>query len=481
MNISNETDNILAHFEKISAVPRGTKHEAGIRQWLIDWAAAHNFKSRVDAVGNLILYVPASAGRESSETLILQGHLDMVWQKTPDSDHDFTRDPIRLLRDGDWIKADRTTLGADNGIAIALMLALGEDPSLSHPALELLLTVEEEEGLGGANYVDPSLLSGKTLINLDSEEEGVFTTGCAGGCSTYMTLPVSWSPAASKETVFQLKISGLRGGHSGEDINKQRGNANKISARVLDFIQRAVPLRLSLLKGGTARNAIPRDAEAVFVCAKEKVAACSEKFSAILQAIQAEHMQTEPGLSITLAEQEGSLSNTISLAETQKGIRLLLSLPNGVASMSAEIPGFVETSNNIGIMELKEDGLSIVSNQRSSILSRLQEMAYRVEALALLADAKVEQTKPSLPWQPNMNSTLRKRCEQVYESTFGRKPKFELSHGGLECGIISSRCGGLDTISLGPTIENPHSPDEQLYVPSLPNIWKFLTAYLESH
>jgi dipeptidase D len=295
-----------------------------------------------------------------------------------------------------------------------------------------------------------------------------------------MTLPVSWSPASSREVPFEIKVGGLKGGHSGEDINKQRGNANKIIGRVLDFIQRASPIRLSTLKGGSARNAIPRDAEAVFVCAKESAAICNERFAAIRQTIQTEHMQTEPGLSITLMEQKGH-PHAIGLSETQRGIRLLLSLPNGVASMSAEIPGFVETSNNIGIMELKEDGLLIVSNQRSSILSRLEEMAYRVEALALLAEAKVEQTKPSLPWQPNMNSTLRKRCEQVYESTFGRKPKFELSHGGLECGIISSRCGGLDTISLGPTIENPHSPDEQLYLPSLPNVWKFLTEYLKSN
>ncbi len=480
MNMSNETDIILAHFEKISSVPRGTKYEAGIRQWLIDWAGVRGFKSQADTVGNLFIYIPASAGRETSPTLILQGHLDMVWQKTPDSDHDFTRDPIRLLRDADWIKADRTTLGADNGIAIALMMALAEEPSLSHPTLELLLTVEEEQGVGGASNLDPALLSGKSLINLDSEEEGVFTIGCAGGASTYITLRVSWSPVLSDEVSFEIKVGGLKGGHSGEDINKHSGNANKIIARVLDFIQKATPIRLSVLKGGSARNAIPRDAEAGFVCAKESAAICNERFTAIRKAIQAKHLQTEPGLSITLVERARHLPNAISLTETQKGIQLLVSLPNGVASMSAEIPGFVETSNNIGIMELKEGGLLIVSNQRSSSLSRLEEMAYRMEALALLAGTEVEQTKPSPPWQPNTNSILRKRCEQVYESAFGRKPKFELSHGGLECGIISDRCSGLDTISLGPTIENPHSPDERLYIPSLRNIWKFLTEYLRT-
>jgi dipeptidase D len=472
-------DLILKRFEQVSSIPRGTKHEAGIRQWLIDWASAHSLKSRTDAVGNLAIYVPASAGYEKRPTLILQGHLDMVWQKTPDSNHDFTRDPIYLVRDGDWLKADSTTLGADNGIAIAFMMALAEDETIAHPPLELLLTVEEEFGLTGADNLDPILVSGKTLINLDSEDEGALTVGCAGGGNIYMTLPVTWKPLASDEQIYELKVSGLQGGHSGGDINKHRGNANKLIARVLDYIQKEVPIRLIALKGGTARNAIPRDAEAVFAYPKEKSAVCRERFSIITRAISSEHERTEQGLSITLFDKNDESARAISQAETEKGIRLLMSLPNGVAAMSAEIPGFVETSNNIGIVELKEEGLFVVSNHRSSVLSRLEEIMYRVESLALLAGLKIEKRKITRPWQPNMDSPLLKKCIRTYETIFGVTPNVELTHGGLECQVISDRCGGLDTISLGPTVQNAHSPDERLYIPSIPKVWALLTELLK--
>ena len=232
----NPTDLILKHFEQVSSIPRGTKNEAGIRQWLVAWATARRFRSRTDAAGNLVIHIPASAGRESEATIVLQGHMDMVCQKTPESTHNFTRDPIQPVRDGDWIHANGTTLGADNGIAIALMLALAEDANISHPPLELLLTVEEELGVVGADNLDPSLISGKTLINLDSEDEGVFTVGCAGGGSVYITLPLIWNAQTADEITFEVNVAGLKGGHSGDDINKHRANANKVIARVLEFI-----------------------------------------------------------------------------------------------------------------------------------------------------------------------------------------------------------------------------------------------------
>ena len=398
----------------------------------------------------------------------------MVWQQTPESKHDFTRDPIQLIRDGDWVTANGTTLGADNGIGIALMLALVEDKTVKHPPLELLLTVEEENGVVGADTLDPALLTGKILINLDSGEDGVFTIGCAGGGSVYITLPVNWSSQTSDEVAFEIKVGGLQGGHSGEDINKHRANANKLIARVLDSIQRDLPIRLSTLKGGTARNAIPRDAEGSFVCPKDKVKLCLGKFSNIVQDIRSEHLRTEPGLSITLAEKSGEPIRAISPEQTGTGIRLLVTLPHGVSAMSAEVSGFIETSNNIGILELKEDGLLITSNHRSSVLSRLQEITGRVEALAWLAGATTERTKIFPPWQPNRESSLLKKCVETYMSVTGTEPKVELAHGGLECGIISDRCGGLDTISLGPTIQNLHSPEERLFIPSLPKIWEFM-------
>ena len=474
------TDKILAKFEEISSIPRGTKNEAAIRQWLIKWASSRGLSSKTDEVGNLVIYVPASVSRESESVLILQGHLDMVCQKTSDSAHDFMRDPIHIIHDGDWLKADKTTLGADNGIAIAIAMALVEDETISHPPLEILFTVEEEAGISGADYLDPNLLKGKLLVNLDSEKEGVFTVGCAGGGSTYITMPVNWSVLSKNETAFELKISGLQGGHSGQDIHKHRGNANKILARTLDEVQRAVPLRLAAFKGGTARNAIPRDAEAIFICPEEMSTLCGEMIHSFEKILQAEFASTEQGPFLTLSQKPVSIATAISFDETRKGIQLIVALPNGVAEMSAEVEGFVETSNNIGITELLEDGFHIVSNQRSSIISRLEEMTRRTEAISTLAGAKTERTKIFPPWQPNMDSPLLKKCIEVYETLYQQKPKVELSHGGLECGIISDRCNGIDTISLGPTIKNPHSPDEMLFIPSLLRTWDFLTELLRS-
>lgn len=472
------TEHILQNFQMISSIPRGTKNEAGIRKWLIDWATANRFESKTDAPGNLVIHVPASPGRESEATVVLQGHMDMVCQKTPESTHDFTRDPIKVIRDGDWIRADGTTLGADNGIAIALMMAIAENEHGSHPALELLLTVEEEVGVVGADNLDPAMISGKTLINLDSEDEGIFTVGCAGGGSLFITLPVTWTAQTVDEAAFEMKVGGLKGGHSGGDINKHRANANKLTARVLEFIQRHVPIRLSTLKGGTARNAIPRDAEASFVCAKGQAALCRDLFNEIVKTIQAEHTHTEPDAFITLKDLNGQPLHAIGESETLTAIRLLLSLPNGVSAMSAEVPGFIETSNNIGIVELKQEGVYIVSNHRSSVLSRLEEITRRVESLAWMAGAKTERNKINPPWQPNMDSQILKKCVQTYESLTGKAPQVELTHGGLECGIISDRCGGLDCISFGPTIINPHSPDERLHVPSLTGTWELLKAVL---
>jgi dipeptidase D len=479
-NIMNPTDLILKNFEQISSIPRDTKNEAGIRVWLQDWAFARSLTSKTDSIGNLVIQVPASGGYEDHPVLILQGHLDMVCQKTPDSSHDFTRDPIRIIRDGDWIKADRTTLGADNGIAIALMMAIVEDETIVHPPLEFLLTVEEELGVVGADNLDPSLLTGKTLINLDSEDEGIFTIGCAGGGSTYLTLPVKWEFQLPDEVAFELKVGGLRGGHSGDDIHKHRANANKLMARALDLLQRNASIRLSALKGGTARNAIPRDAEAAFVCQHERSAQCRVVIDQLAETLREEYKQAEPNLFLKLTEMRDSVAGVISEADTRKSIQLLMILPNGVAEMSVEIEGFVETSNNVGIVELKEEGMLVVSNQRSTFMSRMEEMAYRVESIGLLVGASVEHTKIFPAWEPNMDSDLLKKCWHIYETQFGNPPRVNIIHAGLECGMISDRCGGLDAISLGPTVQNPHSPDEILYIPSVEKTWKFLRALLAS-
>jgi dipeptidase D len=293
-------------------------------------------------------------------------------------------------------------------------------------------------------------------------------------------LNVAWETLPENYETFYLKLNGLQGGHSGVDIHKHRGNSNKIIARVLDNIQRGVPIQLAALKGGTVRNAIPREAEAVFVCPKAMSTACSESFAVIASTIKNEYSRTDSGLNLLL-EKGQNVASAITRSDTEKVIQLMVALPNGVAEMAVGVEGSVETSNNVGVVELREDGLHVISSQRSSVLSRLEEIAQRVDTIARLAGAKTELTKLSPPWQPNMDSVLLEKCLQVYESLFKQKPKVEIIHGGLECGIISERCGGMDSISLGPTIISPHSPDEKLFIPSVIRVWDFLTALLKSY
>lgn len=475
------TEKIHHTFEQISTIPRGTGREEQISRWLQAWAAAHHLASKMDAVGNLVIRVPASPGREGASTVVLQGHMDMVCEKTPDSPHDFLTDPIRCIRDGDWLHADRTTLGADNGIAIAIVLSLAEDKTISRPPLELLFTVEEEIGIGGAAGLDPDMLTGRTMINLDSEEEGSFIVGCAGGMTTFIDLAVVAEPLPAGHAALRLTVGGLQGGHSGVDIHKFRGNAVKLMARALDRLAQHLPICLLALKGGSARNAIARDAQGVIAAPVESVAACREHFGAFEQEVRGEYSRTEPGLKMSLAA-EPDANNMISLnrVDTGRVIDLLMALPHGVIQMSADIDGFVETSTNLATVELADDGLHVITNQRSTVDSKRDEMNRRVEAIARLAGAQVSHTEGYLAWQPDMDSPLLERSVQIYEALFGQRPEVKMIHAGLECGIIGGRCAGLDMISLGPTIQNPHSPDERLHLPSVTRVWQFLVKLLAS-
>ena len=402
-------------------------------------------------------------------------------RKRPILNHDFTSDPIHIIRDGDWLKADRTTLGADNGIAIALALALVEDKKVSHPRLELLFTVEEEIGIGGASTLDPSLITGTLMVNLDLEEEGTFIVGCAGGMTTYIDLALSRDSLPPDHELFHLSVGGLLGGHSGADIHKHRANANKILARALDRISKKVPVRLVTLKGGTARNAIARDAEVTFACPKGNELVLREQVSVFAREACGEYAKSDAGLSISFeARQRESDAKAFDLADSAKIIQLLMALPHGVIYMSASIEGFVETSTNLAVLELKDDGLHITTLQRSTVMSRLDEINCQIEAIARLAGAKINFTEGYPAWQPDMDLPLLARSVKVYEFLFKQKPVVEMIHAGLECGIIGDRCGGLDMVSLGPTIKNAHSPDEKLYIPSVERVWTLLDALLRS-
>ena len=475
---------ILEFFQQINEIPRCSKNEEKIVLWLRQWAEEMQFPVKVDEAGNMVITVAPSAGYEHSPGIVIQGHVDMVCEKSPDSNHNFTRDPIRHVFEGDWLAADKTTLGADNGIAIALAMALATDDKVAHPQLELLFTVDEETGLNGAKLLEPGFVKGQVLLNVDSETEGVFTVGCAGGRNTLVSRKLVFADLAEDSTCFTLKMQGLHGGHSGIDIHKQRANANKVLARTLDRLVKSCHIRLVSLKGGTAHNAIPRDAAAIFACDPPSEAATITKIvSAFEKTVQSEYAAIEPLLAIALSPVDsGPKENTaLSKQETREVINLILSLPCGVMGMSPDFEGLVETSNNLATVEIIDGSLQILTSQRSSVMSRMDEVTTIINATAALAGADSQSDSEFSPWTPDMQSALLKRCKEVYENVSGRQPTIQSLHAGLECAIIGKKYEGMDMISFGPTMEDPHSPNERLFIPSIARVWDFMVALLESY
>jgi len=475
------TTRILDVFEQISAIPRRSKHEEQICDWLVSWAEAHGFATRRDDVNNLVIRVPATPGYEGAPTLVLQGHMDMVCEKTPDSDHDFTKDPIRLVHDGEWLKADRTTLGADNGIALAMALVVATDQDIVHPPLELLFTVDEETGLTGANAIQPGFLEGKILLNLDSEDEGYLTVGCAGGLDTMLHLKLDVEPIPAGSALYEVKAGGMSGGHSGVDIHLYRANAIRVLARALHQLQSAVDARIVDLKGGSAHNAIPRDALAVVAIPADDGTDAARVLADANAVFRSEFANTDPNLEVGLAAHEGAAEQALTPRATQKALDFIMTIPHGVAAMSTDIEGLVETSNNEATVALEDGRLSVQSSQRSSVMSRLKAHTKRIEGIARLAGGTWESGNGYPAWQPNMASELLERCASIYRDMYGREPVVEAIHAGLECGIIGSKYDGMDMISFGPTIKNPHSPDEKLHVPSVALVWDYLVAILKSY
>ncbi|PID27710.1 MAG: aminoacyl-histidine dipeptidase [Candidatus Cloacimonadota bacterium] len=475
--MDNKTKKILDIFEEINKIPRKSKHEEKISKWLCDWAEKNNFEYKTDEVLNVFIKVPASQGYEKSPIIVLQGHMDMVCEKTPESPHDFSKDAIKHIFEGDWLHADQTTLGADNGIALATAMAIALDEAVKHPELELVFTIDEETGLTGANTLDASYINGKILLNIDSEDEGVFTVGCAGGRDTHIRLPTEKSELEEDETVYLLKVGGLLGGHSGVDIKKQRANANKLLARVLNEI--SFGSRIIEIAGGTAHNAISRDAQAL-IAVKEKLKV-KEKIEEFGKIFRNEFKPAEKKVYVYLEASDKKISEAFTEETTEKVINLLLALPHGIIAFSAELEGLVETSCNAATVITHEDYVEIKTSQRSSVMSRLDAITFKIEATAKLAGAKVESGNGYPAWQPDTESPLLAKCVKTYEELFDKKPVVEIIHAGLECGVIGSKIEGMDMISLGPTIKNPHSPDECLFVPSVKKIWDFLVRLLESY
>lgn len=469
------TSPVLNYFEQLAKIPRGSYNEAQAAAWVRDWAVARGYTWKQDAIGNLVVQIPASTGRAARTGVVMQGHLDMVCEKRPDSNHDFKTDPIELIYDGEWLHANGTTLGADNGLGVAMLMAAAD---VAHPPLELLFTVQEEVGIGGATHLPPDFVSYRRLISLDSEEEGVFVIGCAGGRQTHLRLNLAFEPLPAGWQVQKIEAGGLHGGHSGLDIGKHRANANQLVARALRRLSQVGPLRLVGLQGGSAMNAIPRAAAAEIAAPAENWPALELALAAFEQTMRNEYAATEPTLSLRFSPSSALSQQAVSEAATLHAIRLLLALPNGVAATSARLAGMVETSNNLARISLQSDILSISSSQRSNVMSRLDGLTGKLEAVGLLAGAQIEHTAGYPAWEPALESPLLAQAKSTYQYLFGAAARVDVLHAGLECGILGALYPGMDMISTGATLQDPHSPTERAHLPSIERTWQFVCALL---
>ena len=466
-------------FYEISRIPRPSKKEERITAHFEQMFNNLGIKYTKDKVGNLVARVPATKGYQNAPTVVLQGHSDMVCEKNRGTTHDFDRDPIELLREGDWVRANGTTLGADNGIGVAAALALLDDPTAEHGPLEILITVDEETGLTGANQLSGKLLKGRLLLNLDSEEEGVFYIGCAGGMDTAGTFRIqTTSLPAGDHAAFVLRVSGLTGGHSGSEIHTGRGNALKLLARVLHALL-PVAAGITNVQGGSKRNAIPREAEATIVLP----AAASEKARAIVAsletAFQHEFKVTDPGTRLTL-EPAQKPATVYAKTLSKKLVDTLLALPHGVVRMSADIEDLVETSTNLATIVSDDKTITVGTNQRSSAESAKQYIAASVAAGLRLGGAKVSHTDGYPGWQPNLQSGLLRICKEVFTRMEGHEPEIKAIHAGLECGILGGKYPGMDMISFGPTITGAHSPDDRVHIPAVASFYALLKEVLKA-
>ncbi len=476
------TERILDYFEQINAIPRCSGNEKGVAEWLKTWAVQRGFECRGDAVGNLVICVPAAPGHEKTPTIVVQGHMDMVCEKTPDSPHDFSRDPIRSHREGDWLTADRTTLGADNGIALAYALALSEAKHIARPPLELLCTVDEESGLSGVMQMSPELITGSILINIDSEDEGVFTIGCSGGRDIHLDLELKTDPVPADWLRFKLVVGGLKGGHSGIDIHKLRANANLLLARLLkESLADCADLRLECFNGGSRHNAIARDAYAIAVVPPPARPLLEQAVARAAAVLKAENAVVETTLCVELAPEPASDRTALDGESTRRLIRFVAALPHGVQYMSAAMPEMVETSCNLAVVRAGQGKAAILMSARSSVTSRLEETVARVRTIAEFAGARVQEAKGYPAWTPRSDSLLLRRARTTYRNLFEREPVVQVIHAGLECAIIGGRYPDMEMISIGPTIRNPHSPDERLFIPSVERVWRFLVGLLEDY
>ena len=469
---------VWKHVAEISRIPRGSTNEKAIAAHLVATAKRLGLEAEQDACGNVLVRKPASPGHEQAPSLCLQGHMDMVCEKNKDTAHDFLKDPLKLVRDGNFLRASGTTLGADNGVAVAACLAVMEDTSLAHGPLELLFTVDEETGLTGANNLQPGFVRSGTLLNLDSEDEGELYVGCSGGRDNTGTWTAEYDDAPAGGTGLLVTVKGLKGGHSGLEIHTGRGNALKMITRVLLALQ-GMGARVSRVEGGNKRNAIPREAEAAVWVPRAKAAQAAECVATMHAVIAAEVATVEPSLAIACAPARG-VRKVLKRALQKRILLTLAGLPHGVLRMSADIPGLVETSSNLAIMHTSRKAVSIQTSQRSSVASELEEASQMVRSVFELGGAAVTGSHGYPGWKPNLASPILKLAKSTYKALYGKEPEVKAVHAGLECGIIGEKYPGMDMVSFGPTMREVHSPNEHLYIDTVGKFWTFLVTLLKN-
>jgi dipeptidase D len=473
---------VWAHFATLCQIPRPSKHEAALRQHLIDWATSRGLPSQVDAAGNLLITKPASAGCEGAPAVALQAHLDMVCQKNAGSAHDFHQDAIQpVLQDDGWLKAPDTTLGADNGLGVAMMLAVLGDPHLVHGPIEALFTVDEEAGMGGAHGLNSQLLQARLMINLDTEEWGEFYLGCAGGADVDVTRPGQPDALTPHDVARTIAIRGLRGGHSGVNIHEERGNAIKLLVRVLhDLSHRDKSLRLITLQGGTARNALPREAFATVVVNQDHLSSLETSLTTWQHRLLKELQGVEEQLTLRVEPLAAgqAVHSTLSAADQAMWLNTLNAAPHGVYRMSQQVAGVVETSNNLGIVNIDPAQGHCNFMVRSLIDTGTQALADQIVSLFALSQTTATVSGHYPGWTPNPASPLLARCQEVYRAKHGEAAHVQVIHAGLECGIIAAKYPGIDIVSFGPTIRGAHAPGEAVEVASVAKTWDLLVGIL---
>ena len=471
-----EPKRVFYYFEEISKIPHGSKNTKEISDYLVSFAKEHQLRYVQDEYGNIVIYKAASAGYEKLPAVILQGHMDMVCEKEAGSNHDFEKDPLRLKIEDGFVTAEGTTLGADDGIAVAYALALLETDSYAHPALEVVITVDEEVGLLGAQNLDASCLSGKYLINLDSDEEGILLTGCAGGVSAISSIPVKYRNASG--CLYEVKIHGLQGGHSGMEIGKNRANANILMGRFLYGLKEQLPYELAELEGGQKDNVIPRECSCALLIQPEDTEILKDYACRLTAELRQEYSGSDAGISVSVEFQEETQIGVLHPVSQEKVLFYLMNVPNGVQKMSGNIPGLVETSTNLGAARLEDEVFYASCGVRSSVNSAKYAVSDKIEYLTdfLGGDYKKEGEYPA--WEYREQSPLREHMIEVYQDMYQKAPRVEAVHAGLECGLFYEKIPGLDCVSTGPNLWDIHTPQEKMEIASVRRVWEYLIQVL---